>query len=212
MWRNDPVNRSIPCVKVCAVKPYGWREQIGFAIPEYLTLHEVEQVMTAVCQVGRHRVRDATLILLMYRHGLRVAEAIALRWEAVDPRGSLVHVQRLKQGRSAVHPLRGPELRALRQLQHRSPGTPNVFVSERGGSLTARAVRHIVLRAGQVSGLAPHGFAALRARHPASPSASVPSGRPYGRGRTAAHHGWFTEGVDTADLKDAKASLDIPVR
>ena len=44
-------------------------------------------------------------------------------------------------------------------------------------------------------GLAPHGFAALRARHPASPSASVPSGRPYGRGRTAAHHGWFTEGL-----------------
>ena len=121
---------------------------------EYLTPHEVEQVIAAARQVGRHAVRDATLILLMYRHGFRVAEAVALRWDAVDLRGGVVHVQRRKQGQSAVHPLRGPELRALRQLRHRSPDTPYVFVSERGGPLTARAVRHIVLRAGQVAGLA----------------------------------------------------------
>jgi integrase len=121
---------------------------------EYLTPHEVEQVMAAARRVGRHAVRDATLILLMYRHGFRVAEAVALRWDAVDLRGGVVHVQRLKQGQSAVHPLRGPELRALRQLRHRYPDTPYVFVSERGGPLTARAVRHIVLRAGQVAGLA----------------------------------------------------------
>ena len=121
---------------------------------EYLTAHEVEQVMAAAHQVGRHPVRDATLMLLMYRHGFRVAEAVALRWDAVDLRGGVLHVHRLKRGQSAVHPLRGPELRALRQLRRRSPDTPYVFVSERGGPLTARAVRHIVLRAGQVAGLA----------------------------------------------------------
>jgi integrase len=121
---------------------------------EYLTAHEVEQVMAAARRVGRHPVRDATLILLMYRHGLRVAEAVALRWDAVDLRGGVLHVRRLKRGQSAVHPLRGPELRALRQLRRLSPHTPYVFVSERGGPLTDRAVRHIVLRAGQVAGLA----------------------------------------------------------
>jgi type 1 fimbriae regulatory protein FimB/type 1 fimbriae regulatory protein FimE len=121
---------------------------------EYLTAHEVEQVMAAARQVGRHPVRDATLMLLMYRHGLRVAEAVALRWDAVDLRGGVLHVHRLKRGQSAVHPLRGPELRALRQLRRLSPPTPYVFVSERGGPLTARAARHIVLRAGQVAGLA----------------------------------------------------------
>ena len=121
---------------------------------EYLTPHEVEQVMAAARRVGRHPVRDATLILLMYRHGFRLAEAVALRWDAVDLRGGLLHVQRLKHGRSTVHPLRGPELRALRQLRRLYPDTPYVFVSERSGPLTARAVRHIVLRAGQVAGLA----------------------------------------------------------
>ena len=56
-------------------------------------------------------------------------------------------------GQAAVHPLRGPELRALRQLRWHYPDTPYLFVSERGGPLTARAVRHIVLRAGEVAGL-----------------------------------------------------------
>src|SRR4030095_5511648 len=74
---------------------------------EYLTAHEVEQVMAAARRVGRHPVWDAMLILLMYRHGLRVAEAVALRWDAVDLRDGVLHVRRLKRGQSAVHPLRG---------------------------------------------------------------------------------------------------------
>lgn len=56
-------------------------------------------------------------------------------------------------GRAAVHPLRGPELRALRQLRRAYPDTAYLFVSERGGPLTARAVHHIVLRAGEMAGL-----------------------------------------------------------
>src|SRR5262245_43005392 len=87
---------------------------------EYLTAYEVEQVLAAARRVGRHPVRDATLILLMYRHGLRVAEAVALRWEAVDLRGGVLHVHRRKQGQAAGHPLRGTGLRALRQPGRRS--------------------------------------------------------------------------------------------
>jgi type 1 fimbriae regulatory protein FimE len=120
---------------------------------EYLTSYEIDQVIVAARKVGRHSSRDSTLVLLMYRHGLRVAEAVSLRWDAVNLQAGLLHVHRLKNGQAAVHPLRGPELRALRQLRRHYPDTPYLFVSERGGPLTARAVRHIVLRAGEVAGL-----------------------------------------------------------
>jgi type 1 fimbriae regulatory protein FimE len=120
---------------------------------EYLTPYEVDQVIAAARKMGRHSSRDAALLLLMYRHGLRVAEAVALRWDAVNLRTGLLHVHRIKNGEPAVHPLRGPELRALRQLRRHYRDTPYLFVSERGGPLTARAVRHIVLRAGEAAGL-----------------------------------------------------------
>ena len=120
---------------------------------EYLTPDEVDQVIAAARKMGRHSSRDAALLLLMYRHGLRVAEAVALRWDAVNLRTGLLHVHRIKNGEPAVHPLRGPELRALRQLRRHYRDTPYLFVSERGGPLTARAVRHMVLRAGEAAGL-----------------------------------------------------------
>jgi integrase len=120
---------------------------------EYLTSHEVDQVIAAARKADRHCCRDAALILLMYRHGLRVAEAVSLRWDAVNFQAGLLHIHRIKNGQPAVHPLRGPELRALRQLRRQYPDTPYLFVSERGGPLTARAVRHIVLRAGKIAGL-----------------------------------------------------------
>lgn len=120
---------------------------------EYLTAHEVDQVIAAARQMGRHSSRDTALILLMYRHGLRVAEAVSLRWDAVNLQTGLPHVHRIKNGEPSVHPLRGPELRALRQLRRDYPDTPYLFVSERGGPLTDRAVRHIVLRAGEIADL-----------------------------------------------------------
>jgi type 1 fimbriae regulatory protein FimE len=120
---------------------------------EYLTSQEVEQVIAAARRLGRHPVRDTTLILLMYRHGLRVAEAIALRWDAMDLSAGLLHVRRMKRGQPSVHPLRGPELRALRHVRRLSPGAAYVFVSERGSPLAARSARHIVRRAGEAAGL-----------------------------------------------------------
>ena len=120
---------------------------------EYLTAAEVEALMEGARQIGRHGHRDMTLILLAYRHGLRVAELVALRWEQVDLKQGLLHVNRLKRGTPGTHPLRGPELRALRQLQRDYPETPYVFVSERKAPLTTGAVRKIVARAGELAGL-----------------------------------------------------------
>ena len=121
---------------------------------EYLSAHEVESLRKAAKSLGRNGVRDDTLILLMFRHALRVGEIIALRWDQVDMTSGFLHVNRLKNGVSSIHPLRGVELRALRELRRVSQKTPAgltayVFVSERQAPLTERTVHHIISRAGE---------------------------------------------------------------
>jgi integrase len=120
---------------------------------EYLTPAEVERLLSAARKVGRYGERDATLMLLMYRHGLRVAEVSRLRWEHGDVQAALLHVRRLKHGVSSVHPLHGPELRALRRLKTLHPGMAYVFLSERVTPLTERTIHHIVSRAGEAAAL-----------------------------------------------------------
>ena len=116
---------------------------------EYLTEQEVEMLMDSAKKTGRHGHRDATLILLAYRHGLRVSELVSLRWEQIALKQGLLHVNRLKNGTASTHPVRGPEIRALRRLQREYPDTPYVFVTERKGPLTTSTVRKLVARAGQ---------------------------------------------------------------
>jgi len=118
---------------------------------EHLTPDEVEKLIAAAKSVGRHGHRDATLILTAYRHGLRVSELVALRWDMVDLKQGLLHVSRLKNGVTSTHPIRGPELRALRKLQRYYPDTPYLFVTERKGPLTTSAVRKIIARAGETA-------------------------------------------------------------
>jgi integrase len=77
----------------------------------------VDRLLKAAGSVGRYGHRDATLLLVAYRHGLRVSELVALRWDQVDFKAGLLHVNRAKNGIPSVQPLRGPELRALRRLR-----------------------------------------------------------------------------------------------
>ncbi len=84
--------------------------------------------MKAAKTVGRHGVRDAAMILLMFRHGLRTAELVALKWSSVDFKEGYLEVQRVKHGHNSVHPLRSPELRALRQLKRDYPDPQYIFV------------------------------------------------------------------------------------
>ncbi len=118
---------------------------------EHLTPAEVEKLIAAAGKVGRHAHRDAALLLIAYRHGLRVSELCALRWDQVDLKQGLLHVARLKHGVPSTHPLRGPELRALRQIHRAYPESPYVFTTERKGPLTTSAVRKITARAGEVA-------------------------------------------------------------
>jgi type 1 fimbriae regulatory protein FimE len=119
---------------------------------EYLTPAEMETLLEAA-GFGRYGQRDRTLLLVMYRHGLRVSEAISLRWQQFDLKAGLLSVQRLKQGVPSTHPIRGPELRALRQLRREWPDSPYLFVSERGGPMTASNVRKLVARTGSAAKL-----------------------------------------------------------
>lgn len=121
---------------------------------EYLTPEEVEAMIGAAKKAGRHGERDAALILLAFRHGLRVSEIISLRWEQVNLKDGWLYVKRAKRGTPSTHPLRGPEIRALRAIERRYPDHGGyVFVSERKGPLTAASVYKIIARAGKEAGL-----------------------------------------------------------
>ena len=119
---------------------------------EYLTDAEVGRLMKAAASVGRHRHRDSTLILVTYRHGFRVSELVVLRWDQVELDSGRVHVGRIKKGTPSVHPIRGPEIRALRRLKREYPNSPYVFVTERKGPLTNSAVGKMISRAGKKAG------------------------------------------------------------
>ncbi|NET03611.1 MAG: tyrosine-type recombinase/integrase [Symploca sp. SIO2B6] len=120
---------------------------------KYLRSDEVKAMIGAAKKVGRHGLRDGAIILLMFRHALRSAELVALKWSQIDLAGGYMEVRRAKQGRDSIHPLRSPELRALRQLQRDYPDTQYVFVSERQAPLSTRSIRHIVARAGTRAGI-----------------------------------------------------------
>jgi type 1 fimbriae regulatory protein FimB/type 1 fimbriae regulatory protein FimE len=116
--------RKAPATENGKVAPPRRRPNRELRSREHLIPTEVEQLITAVGASGRHQGRDRTLLTLMYRHGLRVSEAVSLRWDQVDLKAGLLHVNRLKNGVPSTHPLRGPELRLLRQLRRDSPEGP----------------------------------------------------------------------------------------
>jgi len=102
----------------------------------YLTGDELEKLIKAA-RKGRYGRRNATLVLLMARHGLRVTEAIDLHWSQIDFSKGHLHVMRLKNGINSVHPIQGDELRALRELKRsQEPQSVFVFTSERAGPMT----------------------------------------------------------------------------
>jgi site-specific recombinase XerD len=106
---------------------------------EHLTADEVE-ALRAAAKANRHGHRDATMVLIGYRHGLRACELV-------------VHVRPAKNGKPTTHPLRGDELRALRKVQReQTPTSPFVFTSERGSPFATSGFAKMVERAGAEAG------------------------------------------------------------
>jgi integrase len=117
---------------------------------EYLTPTEVQALLKAAARRGRYGQRDACLILVAYRHGLRVSEVVSLRWDQIDLKAGHLAVRRAKNGTPSTHPMQGDELRALRMLAREWPDHGGfVFVSERGGPMSADGVRKMVTRTGE---------------------------------------------------------------
>ena len=121
--RNQRRNASPPNTVNCTVR-------------KYLTAREIEKLMDYARKHSRYGHRDATMILVAYRHGLRASEVCNLQWHQVELDQGRMHVRRAKNGTPSVHPIRGDEIRALRKLRRDNPNEAYVFLTERGGPMS----------------------------------------------------------------------------
>ena len=126
---------------------------VNSSVRKYLTPHEVERLMKAARKSGRYGHRDATMILIAFRHGLRASELTGLRWSDVELATGRLHVRRVKNGSPSVHPLQGDELRALRRLQRERQPSSHVFTTERGGPMTPKGFNTAMHRIGERAGM-----------------------------------------------------------
>lgn len=122
---------------------------------EYLREDEVNALIEAAKSNGRHCLRDGLMILMQYRHGLRVTELCRLRWDDVDWGTAHIYIKRIKNGKDSNQPIEGTELRLLRQF-HRQElekvRSPFMFLNERKSPMDDERVRQIVARAGELAG------------------------------------------------------------
>jgi integrase len=116
---------------------------------EYLLPAEIEKLIKAA-KGGRWAHRDATLITVGYRHGLRAVELAGLQWDQVEfGRSARLHVRRAKGGTPSVHPIQGDELRMLTALRRKYPESGYVFASERGTPFTPDAINRLIKNIGK---------------------------------------------------------------
>jgi integrase len=120
---------------------------------EYLTEGEIDSLLASAGE-SRNPVRDRLLILLAYRHALRVSELVGLRWHEIDLDTAAVHIRRAKNGTPGIHGLQGDELRLLRALRREYPHADYVFLSERKAPLSIDGVQKLIERLGVAAGLA----------------------------------------------------------
>ena len=124
---------------------------------KHLVSAEVEKLLEAA-KGSRNAPRDRCLLLLMFRHGLRVSEACGLQLSQVDIESRVLHVARLKQGLSTTHPLRGDEIRAIKiwltERAKMKPETDAFFVTERRGPLSRKTAWVMIRDYGKQADLA----------------------------------------------------------
>src|SRR5919197_1501002 len=123
---------------------------------KHLTGREVER-LTEATKGSRNEARDRCLLLLMFRHGLRVSEACRLKLDQVDTESRVLHVARLKGGLSTTHPLSGDELRAisawLKERARMKSAGKTFFVSEQRKPLHRSTVNLALRKYGALASL-----------------------------------------------------------
>ncbi|WP_455202539.1 tyrosine-type recombinase/integrase [Kaarinaea lacus] len=118
-----------------------------------LSARQIDQLVRAAKQNGKHGTRNATLILMAHRHGLRIDELINLKWIHIDLEAGNVLVSRLKNGRKTIHALTKQEVDYLVEMEGRYPESEYVFISERRNPLSTSVIHKMVKQAGEQAGL-----------------------------------------------------------
>ena len=109
-WQSEGDDTGEEITNYPSVSIQGWGKSVGYAADqaltpntvnssvertrEYLTVKEVEDLMAAARKSSRYGHRDATMILIAYRHGLRASEICDLQWHQVELNGGRPHVRR----------------------------------------------------------------------------------------------------------------------
>jgi type 1 fimbriae regulatory protein FimE len=136
------------------------RKRVSRKSRDYLRRDEVRRLLEAALDNGRYSHRNYTLILLCYRHALRISELRELRWRMIDFKRKVIRVKRTLNGINSVQPLRRDELTALRKLKRDYPGHSYLFISRLGKPMSEKAISRVVAGAGRKAKL----------RGPATPS------------------------------------------
>jgi type 1 fimbriae regulatory protein FimB/type 1 fimbriae regulatory protein FimE len=147
MLKKTPLKLVPPAIANRTVAMPVRRPNADYRPREHLTEREVEKLMTAA-KGNRWGQRDAIMILMTLRHGLRASELCELQWSDVEFETGTLHLRRAKGGVTSTHPLLGDELRALRVLKKQGDESPYMFVSERGAPFTVSGFEKLLERAG----------------------------------------------------------------
>ena len=120
---------------------------------EYLTEAEIEQLLETAGK-SRNPTRDRLLILLAFRHALRVSELVDVKVEQIDLKAATIHIRRAKNGAPGIHGLQGDELRLIRSLLREQPNSSFLFLSERKAPLSIDGAQKLIERLGEAAGFA----------------------------------------------------------
>jgi type 1 fimbriae regulatory protein FimB/type 1 fimbriae regulatory protein FimE len=120
---------------------------------EYLTEAEIERLLKAAGK-SRNPVRDRLLILLAFRHALRVSELVDVKVEQIDLKAATIYIRRAKNGTPGIHGLQGDEMRLIRELLRAQPNSTFLFLSKRKAPLSVDGAQKLIERLGEAAGFA----------------------------------------------------------
>lgn len=148
-----PITENETVEKGGKSKPPKRRKNSDMRPREYLTQKEVQALMLVARKSKRNAIRNTAMILVAYRHGLRVSELCDLTWRQIDLDAGRIDVVRVKNGYSSAHPLSSEELRLLGQIRRGKVASPYIFTSERGAPLSTDGFRKTLARLAKKIGM-----------------------------------------------------------